>query len=202
MTTERDQESILTPDLLISAYANGYFPMPHPETEEICWFHPDPRAVIPLDGFALSHSLRKTMRKVPFVLTIDQDFEGVLEGCADREETWINAEMKAAYVNLHKLGHAHSIEIWLDGRLVGGTYGLAIRGAFFAESMFHRETDASKVALFCLVEHLKASGMKLLEVQFLTPHLKSLGALEISAEEYMAKLAEAIKAPVTFLRQV
>ncbi|MBC7661048.1 MAG: leucyl/phenylalanyl-tRNA--protein transferase [Chitinophagaceae bacterium] len=189
---------VLTPDLLISAYANGYFPMPHPETEEICWFHPDPRAIIPLDNFHASRTLLRSIRRQGFRVSIDECFEAVIDGCADRAETWINEEIRAAFVELHKLGHVHSVEVWNEDRLVGGTYGLAIRGAFFAESMFHRETDASKAALLGLVNHMRARGMTLLEVQFLTPHLASLGAVEISAEDYMQRLQHGLKANVTF----
>ena len=189
---------VLTPDLLISAYANGYFPMPHPESQEICWFHPDPRAILPLDGFRASRSLLKSIRQKKFRISIDEAFEAVIDGCADRTETWINTEIRTAFVELHQLGHTHSVEVWMGDRLVGGTYGLAIRGAFFAESMFHRETDASKAALFGLVNHMIAHEMSLLEVQFITPHLASLGAKEISSEDYMESLRQALRRPVTF----
>ncbi len=189
---------VLTPDLVISAYANGYFPMPHPETQEICWFHPDPRAVIPLDRFHASRSLIKSIRQKQFETSIDRDFEAVIDACADRKETWINDEIRSVFVELHRMGHAHSVEIWMQGSLVGGTYGLALRGAFFAESMFHKETDASKAALLGLVQHMKSKEMNLLEVQFLTPHLASLGAIEISAEEYMERLRQALRRPIFF----
>ncbi|RYZ54707.1 MAG: leucyl/phenylalanyl-tRNA--protein transferase [Proteobacteria bacterium] len=188
----------LTTELLISAYANGYFPMPHPETEEICWFHPDPRAIIPLDNFHVSRTLLRTMKRKNFRVSVDEDFEGVIDACADRKETWINEEIRAAFVSLYREGHCHSVEVWEDDRLVGGTYGIAIRGAFFAESMFHRETDASKVALLGLVNHMKSRGMTLLEVQFLTPHLASLGAVEISSDDYMERLRTALKRIVSF----
>jgi leucyl/phenylalanyl-tRNA--protein transferase len=188
----------LTTELLISAYANGYFPMPHPETEEICWFHPDPRAVIPLDSFHVSRTLLRTMKRKNFRVSVDEDFEGVIDACADRKETWINEEIRSAFVALYREGHGHSVEVWEDDRLVGGTYGIAIRGAFFAESMFHKETDASKVALLGLVNHMKARGMTLLEVQFLTPHLASLGAVEISSDDYMERLRMALKRIVSF----
>jgi leucyl/phenylalanyl-tRNA--protein transferase len=188
----------LTTELLISAYANGYFPMPHPETEEICWFHPDPRAVIPLDNFHVSRTLLRTMKRKNFRVSVDEDFEGVIDACADRKETWINEEIRTAFVTLFREGHGHSVEVWEEDRLVGGTYGIAIRGAFFAESMFHRETDASKVALLGLVNHMKARGMTLLEVQFLTPHLSSLGAVEISSDDYMERLRHALKRIVSF----
>ncbi|MES2744643.1 MAG: leucyl/phenylalanyl-tRNA--protein transferase [Bdellovibrionota bacterium] len=192
---------VLTPDLVVSAYANGYFPMPHPETEEICWFHPDPRAILPLDGFRASRSLLKSIRQKKFRTSFDEDFEAVIDACADREETWINAEIRSVFVELHKLGAAHSVEVWMDERLVGGTYGLALRGVFFAESMFHRETDASKAALFGLVNRMTQKGMSLLEVQFMTPHLASLGAVEIPAEAYMERLRQALRRSAQFNSQ-
>lgn len=189
---------VLTPDLIISAYANGYFPMPHPESQKICWFHPDPRAVLPLEGFRASRSLLKSIRQKQFRISVDEAFDAVMDGCADRPETWINEEIRQAFIELHQLGHTHSVEVWMGDRLVGGTYGLALRGAFFAESMFHKETDASKAALFGLVDHMKASGMSLLEIQYITPHLASLGGIEISSELYMEQLRKALGQPVSF----
>ncbi len=183
---------VLTTELLRLAYAQGYFPMPHPDSGEIYWFNPDPRTLIPLDGLHISRSLRRTLRRVPFTVTIDQDFAGVMRGCADRDETWITAEFHDAYNALHAEGDAHSVEVWLDGALVGGTYGVAVAGAFCAESMFHRVTDASKVALVHLVGHLSRQGMQLLEVQFLTPHLASLGAIQLPRQGYLQRLQQAL----------
>lgn len=191
-------QPILTPELLLAAYRHGYFPMPHPETEEIIWFNPDPRAIIPLDGFHCSRSLRRSLRRSNFHVTIDKDFSGVLAGCAERLETWINAEITEAYERLHQHGDAHSLEIWQNGELVGGTYGVAIGAAFFAESKFHRVTDASKAALYYLVEHLRAKGFSLLEVQFLTPHLRTLGAIQIPARDYEQRLQRAVRQSVCF----
>ncbi len=191
-------QPILTPELLIAAYRHGYFPMPHPETEEIIWFNPDPRAIIPLDGFHCSRSLRRSLRRSNFLVTIDKDFSGVLAGCAERAETWINTEITEAYERLHQHGDAHSLEIWQNDQLVGGTYGVAIGGAFFAESKFHRVTDASKAALYFLVEHLRAKGFSLLEVQFLTPHLRTLGAIQIPARDYEQRLQRAVRQSVSF----
>ncbi len=188
----------MTSEMLLAAYMHGFFPMPHPETEEICWLNPDPRAIFPLDHFHCSRSLARTLRNVPFEIRIDSDFAGVLEGCADRPETWLNAEMKQIYTKLFQEGVAHSFEVWLGKDLVGGTYGLAIGGAFFAESKFHRVTDASKVALYYLIEHLKQRGFDILEVQFLTPHLKSLGAIEIPSDEYLLRLKATIRKKVSF----
>lgn len=189
----------LNPKTLISAYANGYFPMPDPEDEtEILWFNPDPRAILPLEGFHCSRSLAKVLRRNEFQFSIDGDFAGVVRGCADRKETWITEEFFSAYFRLHQLGVAHSIEVFRDGGLVGGVYGVSLRGAFFAESMFHRYTNASKAALFFLVQHLKERGFSLLEVQFVTPHLKSLGAVEIPRDHYLQRLSEALSKSTTF----
>lgn len=188
----------LTTDLLLAAYAQGFFPMPHPTTGEISWFNPDPRAVLPLQGFHMSRSLRRTLLKVPFDIRIDSDFEGVIDGCAERAETWINSEIRATFVRLFHEGHAHSLEVWLEGRLVGGTYGLGLGGAFFAESKFHRVTDASKVAIYYLTEHLKARSYQLLEVQFMTDHLQSLGVIEVDARSYELILKKAIRHKASF----
>mgnify|MGYP003691444723 FL=1 len=139
--------SILNNDILLRAYSNGFFPMPHPETEEICWFNPDPRAVIPLDGFHLSRSLKRSINRFKYYPQVNSDFDRVMNLCASREDTWINDEIKKAYSDLHNAGHAHSFEVWQDKNLVGGLYGVAIGGAFFAESKFHLKTDASKAGL-------------------------------------------------------
>lgn len=192
------EEVPFTPELLRLAYAQGYFPMPHPDTGEILWFSPDPRAVIPLDGFHVSRSLAKTLKRQAFEVTVDLDFAGVMTACADRDETWITPAFHEAYGKLHEQGHAHSVEVWQGGALVGGTYGVSIAGAFFAESKFHRVTDASKVALHHLVSRMRERGMALLEVQFLTPHLASLGAVEISKSRYLKRLKAALELPVSF----
>jgi leucyl/phenylalanyl-tRNA--protein transferase len=175
--------------------------MPHPETREILWFHPDPRTIIPLHGFHRSKSLKRTLKRVPFVITTNQNFADVMQACAvrpDGADTWIDERFKAAYAELHRLGDAHSLEVWLDGALVGGVYGVSLGGAFFAESMFHRVTDASKVALHHLVERMQHQGMSLLEVQFMTPHLATLGAVEIPRETYLKLLKSALHLPVGF----
>ena len=189
----------LDTDILKLAYANGYFPMPDPETNEICWYNPDPRAVIPLDGFHTSRSLKRTINKGIFTHTINRSFDAVMEGCADRESTWINDAFLSAYGDLHRQGFAHSLEVWDGDELAGGIYGVALGGAFFAESKFHRKTDASKVALARLVEHLSARGFILLEVQFLIPHLARLGAVEIPSGEYHNRLKRALTLPVSFI---
>lgn len=188
----------LTTPLLLSAYAQGFFPMPEPETGEIEWFRPDPRAVFPLEEFHISHSLQKKIRRKQYSVTFNTHFVEVMKACAEREETWINEEFLSAYTQLHRKGYAHSVEIWKTKKLIGGVYGVSIGGAFFAESKFHRATDASKLALYHLIERLKERHFELLEVQFLTPHLESLGAIAIPDEEYQKRLAQAIRVKASF----
>lgn len=192
----------LDPDWLLDAYRHGVFPWPTGDGEPMLWWSPDPRAVLPLDGMRISRRLRRTIRSGRFEVACDADFAGVLTGCAEgpgREGgTWLTEGMRVAYQRMHDLGHAHSVEAWRDGRLVGGVYGLAIGGLFAAESMFHYETDASKVALAALVAHLNARGYQLLDIQQWTDHTGRLGAVEISRDEYLDRLERAIDAPVTF----
>ena len=188
----------LTPEILVRAYANGIFPMPD-EDGVIQWYRPDPRAILPLNKFHASRSLQRKLRKNVFEITYDRDFLGVMKGCANREEgTWITDEFLRGYSQLHALGLAHSVEVWKDARLVGGTYGVHLGGAFFAESKFHTETDASKVALAKLVERLNERGFALLEVQFLTEHLAQFGVIEIRHREYMKRLEAALALECTF----
>jgi leucyl/phenylalanyl-tRNA--protein transferase len=189
----------LTPEGVELAYRHGIFPMADERTAEILWFRPDPRAVIPLDGFHVSRSLARTLRRAAFDVRVDTDFEGVIRGCADRPEgTWISERFVEVYGALHRAGKAHSVEAWREGRLAGGVYGLALGGAFMAESMFHRETDASKVALAALTSRLRERGFILLDVQYVTPHLESLGAIEITRREYERRLERALALPCTF----
>ena len=189
----------LTPDGVELAYRHGIFPMADEGSGEILWFRPDPRAIIPLDGFHISRSLARTLRRGVFEIRVDTDFEDVMRGCADRPEgTWISERFVEVYGALHRAGKAHSVEAWRDGRLVGGAYGLALGGAFMAESMFHRETDASKVALTALVARLQERGFTLLDVQYVTPHLESLGAVDITRREYERRLERALVLDRTF----
>lgn len=189
----------LTPEDVVLAYRHGIFPMADERSGQVLWFRPDPRAVIPLDGFHVSRSLARTIKRAAFEIRVDTGFEAVMRGCADRPEgTWISERFVEVYGALHRAGHAHSVEAWQDGRLVGGTYGLAQGGAFMAESMFHLETDASKVALAALVSRLRERGFILLDVQYLTPHLESLGAIEITRREYEQRLEQALVLPCTF----
>lgn len=185
--------SRLDPRLLLQGYATGIFPMADSrEADELFWVEPRNRAIIPLDRFHLSRSLRRTLRAGKFDVTHDRDFAGVISACADREETWINDELERAMIALHGSGHAHSIEVWDAGELVGGLYGVKLGRAFFGESMFSRRTDASKVALAWLVARLKVGNFTLLDCQFMTEHLASLGAVSIPRETYVALLAAAL----------
>ncbi|MBI2603579.1 MAG: leucyl/phenylalanyl-tRNA--protein transferase [Deltaproteobacteria bacterium] len=188
----------LNPQILVAAYSQGFFPMPEEQTEEVRWYRPDPRAIIPLQGFHISRSLQRRLNRKDFSFTFNQEFREVMKACSHREETWINDEFLHAYGRLHELNKAHSVEIWRNNRLIGGLYGVSLGGAFFAESMFHREPDASKIALHALVQHLIERRFTLLECQFLTAHLKRLGAIEISDQEYMKRLKLALAQDVEF----
>jgi leucyl/phenylalanyl-tRNA--protein transferase len=186
----------LTPELLLHGYSIGVFPMAeHRNDTDVFWVDPKKRGIFPLDGFHASRSLRKTMRKVDWTCKLSDDFSAVVEACADRAETWINDDIFAMYAELHKLGHAHSFELWEEGALIGGVYGVTLGRAFFGESMFSRRTDASKVALVCLIDHLKQAGFELFDTQFLTEHLQSLGAIEISRAAYHDLLDLALIGP-------
>ncbi len=190
---------MFTPQGVLHAYCEGLFPMHDSRSGEILWYRPDPRAVFPLDQFHTSRSLAKRMRSGVFEVTFNSDFEGVMRGCAVRDEgTWISEEFIEVYGSLHRSGVAQSVEVWRDEQLVGGAYGISIGGAFMAESMFHRETDASKVALAALVNRLKSRGFALLDTQYLTEHLVSLGAIEIPHREYYNQLQHAIRLDCTF----
>lgn len=190
--------SEINPDFLLQAYQMGIFPMAM-EGGEIGWFSPDPRGVIPLDTFHVSKSLRRVVRSGRFELRLNSAFAEVLDGCADREETWIDETVRSSYLTLHGNGDAHSVECWREGELVGGLYGVSAGGAFFGESMFSRERDASKVALVHLVERLGARGFALLDTQWTTPHLRTFGAVDIPKPEYMRQLHAALRLDVTFV---
>lgn len=185
----------LNPRMLLQAYAMGVFPMADSRAASNVFFvEPRRRAILPLDGFKLSRSLRKTLRSGEFEVALDRDFTEVVRQCASRSETWINAEIEQSYVQLHALGHAHSIECWSGGELVGGLYGVKLGAAFFGESMFSRRTDASKVALSWLVARLIVGGYTLLDCQFMTDHLRSLGAIEVTQKHYLGLLSAALSA--------
>lgn len=191
----------LTPTLMLRAYASGIFPMAETRAaEDIFWVDPKRRGVLPLNAFHISRSLRRTISRGRFTITVNTKFEDVLEGCADRDETWINDTIRHLYTTLHKSGFAHSLEVWDDETLAGGVYGVTLGGAFFGESMFSRRTDASKVALAYLVDRLRLGGFTLFDTQFVTPHLTRLGAIEISRAAYRAQLAQSLDVAADFDR--
>jgi leucyl/phenylalanyl-tRNA--protein transferase len=190
-------------DLLVSAYTSGWFPMAVGDGG-IRWFSPDPRGIIPLDTFHVSRRLARVIRRGDFEIHVNRDFDAVIRACAeaDRDEedagTWIDAEIIESYTALHAAGYAHSVEVWQEGRLAGGLYGVAIGGAFFGESMFHHVTDASKVALVGLVERLRKRGYMLLDTQWTTEHLEQFGAIEIPRREYFKRLTAALQVDCSF----
>jgi leucyl/phenylalanyl-tRNA--protein transferase len=191
---------MLSPPQLLDAYRRGIFPMAVDARGTIRWFSPDPRAIIPLDDrFHIPHGLRRVLKKNPFTITFDRDFAAVIRACADRPQgTWISPGIIRAYTHLHRLGHAHSVEVWRAHELAGGLYGVHLGAAFFGESMFHRVTDASKVALVGLVEHLRQRHFVLLDTQWLTPHLRQFGACEIPRDDYRKILAPAVAFAASF----
>ncbi|WP_339948979.1 leucyl/phenylalanyl-tRNA--protein transferase [uncultured Albimonas sp.] len=189
----------ITPTLLLRAYSAGVFPMAQSaDADDIFWVDPKRRGILPLDGLHVPRSLTKRMKRDGHVASVDRAFEAVLDGCAARDETWINPEIRELYGTLHRLGYAHSVEIWMDGELAGGLYGVQLGAAFFGESMFSTRTDASKIALVWLVARLRAGGFKLLDTQFVTGHLSRLGAIEISRARYHQMLEEAVKSRADF----
>lgn len=195
----QDWQDDITPDLLMRAYAIGIFPMSeHRDDPEIFWVDPIRRGVFPLDRFHISRSLARTLRRNDYTVTINADFEGVVDGCADRADTWINTEIRRLYSALHDRGQAGSIEVWRNGVLIGGVYGVTLGTAFFGESMFSRAPNGSKIALAWLVEHLRDCGFTLFDTQFITPHLASLGAIEISRDTYLSQLDKALTGKAQF----
>ena len=210
MVQSRKRVNIIDPEFLLKAYCSGYFPMADGASGEIGWYSPDPRAIFELDALRISRSLSLTLKKRPFDIRFDTGFEEVMRECASRKETWISEEIIQSYVTLQKMGFAHSVECWHEGRMVGGLYGVAIRAAFFGESMFSRVRDASKVALVSLVDRsnrpraevldrLRERGYELLDTQFITPHLARFGAKEIPRELYLARLKNALEKECSFL---
>jgi leucyl/phenylalanyl-tRNA--protein transferase len=187
----------ISPELLIDAYARGFFPMAV-AGGRIQWFSPDPRGVIPLDGFHIPHGTRKTLADPAWEVRVNTAFEEVMRSCADRAETWIDERIIRIYVDLSRRGIAHSVEIWREGQLAGGLYGVQLGAVFFGESMFHRVGGASKVALIALHRILVAGGFKLLDIQWTTPHLEKFGAVEISRQTYLRQLTAALQCPANF----
>ncbi len=198
MTRKTDPFALdLTPELIVRAYQAGIFPMAEDaDSPDLFWVSPQLRGVIPLDDFHVSKSLRKTLKHHPYAVRVDTDFDGTIEGCAtagtDRSSTWINPTIRKLYGELFRRGLCHTVEVRDGEDLVGGLYGLSLGGVFFGESMFHRKTDASKIALAHLIERLRAGGYRLLDTQFVTDHLKTFGGIEIAREEYEVRLADGL----------
>lgn len=188
----------LSTERLLRAYGSGIFPW---SDDPVTWWSPDPRAVIPLEGLHISRSLRRSLKR-PWTITRDRAFASVIRACAEpapgREETWIGPAIEAAYLGLHEAGHAHSLEVWLDGELAGGIYGVALGGLFAGESMFHRVTDASKVALIHLTNHLREQGFVLFDTQVASPLTLQMGAADIPRADYLRRLRQALRAPARF----
>ncbi len=192
------QDDILAPEVLVEAYGSGVFPMGEEESNAIHWFQPDPRAIIPLDAFHVPKRLERTLRRGDFDIAYNKAFSEVMTGCAEGRPAWITDRILRAYNRLHQLGYAHSVEVWREGELVGGLYGVQLGGAFMAESKFHRVRDASKIALVKLVERLRERGFSILEVQYLTEHLKQFGTVEIRLSRYLEMLEKARKKRCVF----
>jgi leucyl/phenylalanyl-tRNA--protein transferase len=192
------QTQPLSPETLLLAYRTGWFPMGEPDSADIYWHSPDPRAIFPLDGVKISRSLRQTINKGHFEFRFDTAFEDVIRACADRPESWITEDIIASYCALHYNGWAHSVETWHEGVLVGGLYGVAVGGAYFGESMFSTMRDASKAAFAVLTEHLRDRNFLLLDSQYINPFTQSLGAIEISREHYLELLGRAVVAHCIF----
>lgn len=183
---------MIEPELLLEGYRLGLFPMAM-ENGRIEWFSPEPRGILPLRSFHVPHALERTLRKNVFEIRVNTRFSEVMQACAQRPDTWINHEIIESYTRLHELGHAHSVEAWAGGKLVGGLYGVSSGAVFFGESMFHHETDASKIALCGLVERLRAKKFTLLDTQWLTPHLLQFGGIEVSRNQYLHLLGRALQ---------
>ena len=199
MKDAESPEFAITPALLLRAYAAGVFPMADSaDAGQIFWVDPRKRGILPLQGFHLSRSLKKRLLKGGFQVRIDHAFEAVVEACAGREETWINDTIRDLYIGLHRMGHAHSVEVWIDGQLEGGLYGVRLGGAFFGESMFSNTRDTSKIALAYLVARLKSGGFTLLDTQFTTPHLEALGARTVPKAHYHELLDRAVATQADF----
>ncbi len=195
---EISSSDLLKPENMLRLYASGAFPMADEKTGEINWYMPEIRTIIPLDNFNIPRSLKKFLENSNFEFKYDNDFLSVVKNCADRETTWISDKLIDAYLKLHKLGHIHTVETWQKGKLVGGLYGVAFRGAFFGESMFSKTEQASKAALAKLIERLNENNFVILDVQYMTEHLKMFGAAEIPFEEYQQLLFKAYKRDCSF----
>ncbi len=195
-------DAVLTPELMLRAYTMGIFPMSEGRDDpEVFWVDPKRRGILPLEGFHISRSLARRIRQEPYLLTVNEAFNAVVSACADRDETWINPTIQELYETLHRAGFAQSQEVWDGPELVGGVYGVTIGAAFFGESMFSKRRDASKIALTYLVDRLRVGGFQLFDTQFVTPHLLSLGAQEVSRTAYRDMLEAAIETDANFYAQ-
>jgi len=194
----RRTSQIIPPEVLLEAYSRGIFPMASPLTGRVEWYQADPRGIIDLERFHIPCRLRRSLRQNPFEIRIDSSFDEVIAACADRDDTWISRAIRNSYQGLHRAGYAHSVESWRDGSLQGGLYGVAIQGAFFGESMFHRTDNASKAALIALSGHLRSRGFQLLDTQMVTPLTAQFGAELISAAEYQIRLKKALHSDCQF----
>ncbi|OCX64593.1 leucyl/phenylalanyl-tRNA--protein transferase [Thioclava sp. SK-1] len=193
----------LTAQALLTGYARGIFPMAESRDDDtLYWFEPKLRGIIPLNGFRLSRSLAKELRKARYQIRVNTDFRATVEGCAARDETWINDALFALYDDLHAADHAHSLEVWNGAKLVGGVFGVTLGGAFFGESMFSRVPNASKIALAYAVDRLRQNGFKLFDTQYLTSHLASLGGIEISRKDYQIRLSQALHTHASFTKRI
>ena len=188
----RFRKDFIPPEVLLQAYASGYFPMADSDTGQIEWYTADPRAILPLDPFHAPKRLLRSLRSAQFEYSRDREFEAVVRACSDRDSTWISDGIVRSYTALHRAGHAHSVEVWQSGELVGGLYGVHLGAAFFGESMFHRTDNASKAALVHLAEHLNAQGFQMLEIQMITPLTAQFGARPVWRTEYQRMLADAV----------
>lgn len=198
MKPPADRQELINPDVLLRAYGAGLFPMADPATEAISWYSPESRAILDLADLKVSRSLARVLRRGTYTVTVDAAFERVIRSC-QRPETWISETIVRSYLRLHELAHAHSIECWVGDHLAGGLYGVCLGAAFFGESMFSRLPDASKVALVHLVRRLTERGYELLDVQFQSPHLQSVGAREIPRRDYLERLASALEKSRSFV---
>ncbi len=195
--------SNISSQLVLQAYCNGVFPMAHPEeNNRIYWHAPDPRAILPIEGFHVPTNLERLVRQQPFTVVTDRAFEQVIRACSERMTTWISEDIISVYCELHRRGYAHSVECWQEGRLVGGLYGVAVKGAFFGESMFYRSSNASKVALVHLFDMLQRGGFLMHDIQFLSEHMEQFGAFEIQQEEFLDRLDRALAVPADWVEPV
>jgi leucyl/phenylalanyl-tRNA---protein transferase len=198
LVRERSRSKIIPASLLLEAYCTGIFPMAM-ENGDIAWFSPDPRGIIPLNAFHIPHGLKRSLKKEGFQIRLNTAFEAVIRACGERAETWISEEIIESYINLHRLGFAHSVEAWRENELAGGLYGVSLYGAFFGESMFHKVPDASKFALVGLVNRLNERGFRLLDTQYVTNHLTMFGAVEIPRPKYLRLLKQALALDCRFI---